>query len=360
MIASTSPVDDSGERGSRRGAPLPRLPCLKTDNCIRTSRRKQLFVAQENIRLYIEKFGVNNVGVLTITMPSECLSARKFQEKWHSFRTNVIGRIFRTGMWVRERQPRTGNWHSHAVVNVGRDIRSDFPFDQVNSRFYANVDPALRKIWKDLREKAVKYGFGRTELLPIKHNSSGCARYLTKYLTKALPSEKAFGEEQCRLFGIWGGVRFVYSNFDWVSNRIWRKRKLWLASTVQCDDVAGFNGLYGPRWLAVIREALCKVILPAEYYQMITREGYEWDDLGRRAYHENLARYPEFDSDDARCRQSVIDFHYAEGIIFGFAEEKAKRYAINRIKNAEGRKLDPQILLNLGQAIDRTKKNSSP
>src|SRR5882724_185886 len=129
--------------GCAASAALPRLPCLKADNCIRT-RRKQLFVAQENIRLYIEKFGANNVGVLTITTPSECLSARAFQERWHPFRTNVVSRIFPTGMWVRERQPRTGNWHAHSVVDLGWDIRTSFPFDQVGKGFYANVDRKLR------------------------------------------------------------------------------------------------------------------------------------------------------------------------------------------------------------------------
>lgn len=361
MIVCVAPADDSGERGLRREAPLPRLPCLKTDNCIRTSRRKQLFVAQENIRLYIEKFGVNNVGVLTITMPSECLSARAFQETWHSFRTNVLVRMFPSGMWVRERQSRTGNWHSHATVNLGCDVRTSFPFDQVQRGFYANVAPELRSKWKHLRDKAKAYGMGRTELLPVKQNSVGCARYLTKYLTKSLGSEKLFGEEQCRLFGVWGKVRFVYANFDWVSNRIFRKRKLWLARTVQCDDVAGFKGLYGPFWWSVIGEALMKVILPTEYYQIVTRDGYEWDNLGWQAYQEDLARYPDLDSDDARRRQSVIDFHYVEGTVFKFSPEKARRYAIKRLLSSElGRELDPQMVLDLEQAIERTKKNSSP
>jgi hypothetical protein len=343
-------------------ATAPALPSLQTDNCIRTSRRKQSFVAQENIRLYIEKFGVNNVGVLTITMPSECLSARKFQETWHSFRTNVIVRMFPTGMWVRERQPRTGNWHSHAVVDLGRDIRTHFPFDQVSARFYANVDSELRETWGRLREKAARYGFGRTELLPIKQNALGCARYLTKYLTKSFVSEKIFGEEQCRLFGVWGGVRFVHSSFDWTSNRIFRKRKLWLARTAGCDDVAGFNGLYGPRWWFVIGEELLKVILPTEYYQVLRNGVYEWDNLGWFAYQKDLGRYPNIESDGARRIQSLIDFHYAEGIIWKMPPERARRYAVNRVlKSQQGSEdLNRQTLLKLEAEIKRTKKNSSP
>ena len=362
MSAQQEPADNSKSAGCAAPAALPRLPCLKSDNCIRTSRRKQLFVAQENIRLYIEKFGENNVGVLTITTPSECLAAREFQKKWHSFRTNIVKKLFPNGMWIRERQSRTGNWHAHAVVNLGRDIKTGFPFDQVQRRFYANVDSELRRIWKQLRQKAEAYGFGRTELIPIKHSGRGCARYLTKYLSKSFVSEKILGEEQCRLFGIWGGVRFAYSQFEWVSNRIIRKRKAWLAATAGLKDFDGFRALYGPMWWFVIGEALMKVILPIEYYQVQNNGIHQWDELGWVAYQEDLGRYAELESDDARHRQSLFEFYFEEGKIFGFTSGRAATYAMNRIGllEREGRQLDPQIFLDLETAIERTERNSSP
>jgi hypothetical protein len=351
-------VDEVKSAGCGAAAPLPRLPCLKSDNCIRTSRRKQLFVAQENIRLYIERFGENNVGVLTITTPSSCLTAREFQAKWHSFRTNVITRLFRTGMWVRERQPRTGNWHSHAVVDLGWDVRTGFPFDEVKRGLYVNVQLRLRKVWKQLREKSKSHGFGRTELIPIKHGGNGCARYLTKYLGKAFVSEKILGEEKCRLFGVWGGVRFVHSDFDWVTNRIMRKRKEWLAKTAGLKDAEGFSALYGPRWWLVIGEALMKVVLPIEYYQIKRDNVHEWDELGWFAYQADLGRYGELCSDDARRRQSLFEFYSAEGKVFGFTPGRAATYAMNRIGylEREGRELDQQLFVDLTAAIDRTRK----
>lgn len=362
MIACAASGDDKAEPGLRRGAPPPGLPSLQSDNCIRTPRRKQLFVAQENIRIYIDKFGENNIGVLTITMPSECLEAREFQKKWHSFRTNVVKKLFKTGMWVRERQSRTGNWHSHAVVDLGRDVRTGFPFDEVRKRRYVNVDPGLRDIWKQLRQKAEVYGFGRTELLPIKHSGKGCARYLTKYLSKSFVSEKAIGEEQCRLFGVWGGVRFVYSQFDWVSNRIMRKRKAWLATTAGLKDFEGFRNLYGPFWWSVIGEALMNVIMPVEYYQVPNKGVYEWDELGWFAYQQDLGKYADLESDDARRRQSLFEFYCEEGKSFGYTPGKAASYAMNRIGFLERgiSEIDPQIFLDLEAAIERTKKNSSP
>jgi hypothetical protein len=173
--------------------------------CIVNGRYRSIFVAQENIRLYIWKYGEQNIGALTVTA-ADCLEAQEFQSKWHSY-LNALKKKFPTGMWTRERQPRSGNWHAHAAVNVGWDIKTDFPRDQVQRGFYANVDSRLRDLWRYLREKAASHGFGRVELLPLKYDGAACARYFTKYLAKSLGSEKCSGEEKCRLFGIW--VAFV-------------------------------------------------------------------------------------------------------------------------------------------------------
>ena len=182
MIACAVSDEGSGRPVPPAAAGGPAFPSLKKDNCIRNGRHRSVFTAQENIRLYIWKHGPEKIGFLTVTTPSECLELSAFQEKWHSYLTNVIRKTFPTGMWARERQPRSGNWHAHAVVNVGRDIWTGFPFDQVAKKFYANVDSELRKLWKHLRETAAAHGFGRTELLPLKHSGEACARYITDYL----------------------------------------------------------------------------------------------------------------------------------------------------------------------------------
>ena len=357
MITEQGSVDEAKSAGCGAVAPLPRLPCLKADNCIRTAGRKQLFVAQENIRLYIEKFGADNIGVLTITTPSECLSARDFQVKWHPFRTNVISRMFPTGMWVRERQPRTGNWHAHAVVDLGWDIRTSFPFDQVGKGFYANVDPRLRDVWKRLREKAARYNFGRTELLPIKSNGEGFAVYVTKYLGKALVSDKAEGEEKCKLFGIWGGVRFVYSRFDWVSNRILRRRKAWLAADSDCVSEDEFRAMFGPRWWRFLGPLLINVIMPKEYYQVRCGEGLSFDEVGWWHYQMDLQRFSEIQSVEDRITHSRFLLYCAHGMMLFGNRVEATQYAMRRIgyNIAETPAVDPQMWCELEAAIERTR-----
>jgi len=217
------------ERGLRRVATLPRLPCHKSSSLNRRTNRKSQFAAQQNMRGYVRRVGEDRIGVLTLTTADECRSLREFQRRWNSLMTNFIRRLWKSGVWVRERQMRTGNWHGHALVDVGFEIRQGFPFEEVARCNYGKVDRRVRDLWKQLREKAPRYGFGRMELLPIKSNSEWAIKYLTSYLGKALWSEKTVGEEKARLFGMWGCVRSAYSRFDWVSGRIVRRKKAWLA-----------------------------------------------------------------------------------------------------------------------------------
>ncbi|PYJ17612.1 MAG: hypothetical protein DME96_05445 [Verrucomicrobia bacterium] len=333
MIECAGAAEELGERGLRREAPLPRLPCLQSDNCIRTSRRKQLFVAQENLRLYIWKHGEQNIGSLTVTA-ADCLEAADFQSKWHSY-LNALKKIFATGMWTRERQPRSGNWHAHAGVNVGWDIKTDFPRDQVQRGFYANVDPRLRQVWRYLREKATSHGFGRVELLPLKYSGAACARYFTKYLAKSLSSEKCSGEEKCRLFGVWGGVRFAYGRFTFLRSRITQKRKQWLAEILELSDETKLGEALGARWWFHFGRALCEVIMPEDFYKVGPRANRHFDDLGLRALERDWAAWPGVPSEDLMMR-SQFNLFYDIGIrFFGRHSSQALDYALYVMEKRE-------------------------
>jgi hypothetical protein len=181
-----------------------------------------VIAARRNLSALVERVGVERVGVLTITTPDECLSSAEFQRRWHSFRTHALSKWLGPGMWVRERQPRTGNWHAHALVDVGFDIQTEFPFEDVKQGNYRNVKAELRRLWKRLREQAIRYGFGRTQLLPIDEQRGGvvaAVHYLTGYLSKSFSSEKLVGEEKSRLVGMWGlrGMDLAYPDHGAIS-----------------------------------------------------------------------------------------------------------------------------------------------
>jgi len=355
-------VGDSGERPDAVApATAPALPSLKKDNCISNGRYRSVFVAQENIRVFIWKAGEQNVGALTVTA-ADCLGVREFQEKWHSF-LNALKKELPCGMWTRERQPRSGNWHAHAAVNVGWNIKSDFPRDQVAKGFYANVNPRLRQLWRYLREKAASRGLGRVELLPLKYSGAACAKYFTKYLTKAVASEKNTGDEKCRLFGVWGGVRFVHSRFSFLSSRIVQKRKQWLAEALELEDSAQLRQVLGPHWWFHFGAALCEVIMPSGFYKVGPEHDRCWDTIGLKAYARDCAAWPGLPSTDSMNQSQFGLFRDIGGYLFGPHSREALQFAMNRMARltpVAPIELDPQLILTLEAAIERTRRNSSP
>ncbi len=184
------------------------------------------------------------------------------------FLHGFVRKQFPSGMWTRERQPRSGNWHAHCVVAIGRDIQTGFPVREVERADYRNVQPWIRELWKRLRQGASRYGFGRVSLLPIKKSGPAAARYFVKYLAKANNSIKSVGEERCRLFGAWGTRRWCYARFSWVSGRIFRKRLAWCTWALGVSDCQDIGDLLGRSWWSRLRVPLLAVVLPPEYYQV--------------------------------------------------------------------------------------------
>lgn len=347
-------MEDNGERPDAvASATAPALPSLKKDNCITNGRYRSVFVARENIQLFIWKTGERNVGALTVTA-ADCLEVREFQDKWHSY-LNALRKELPTGMWTRERQPRSGNWHAHAAVNVGWDIKSDFPREQVAKGFYANVNPKLRALWKYLREKASTHGFGRVELLPLKYSGAACAKYFTKYLTKAVASEKAVGDEKCRLFGVWGGARFVYGRFSFLSSRIVQKRKQWLAEALELHDAAQLRQVLGRHWWFHFGSVLLDVVMPIEFYQVGAAENRRLDEIGMRALARDWATQPGAPSDDMMLRSQFNLFHDIGRYIYKSRRE-AMQFAMSRVARPEPKPwstIDPQLTWNIGGCSQR-------
>jgi hypothetical protein len=331
-------VSDSSSGEENRalaGAPAPAAPFprLEEDNCNRKHSRKGRFSAEMNILGYIREHGENNVAELVVTA-SDCLSVKEFQKKWHSFLTGFLKKRFPSGMWTRERQPRSGNWHAHCAVNLGRDIKTGFPIAEVEAGEYRNVQAWIRALWKELREGADCYGFGRISLLPIKKSGPVAAKYFVKYLAKSHGSVKSDGEERCRLFGTWGTKRWCYARFSWVSNRIFRKRLTWYAKEAGLEDVTDIRRLLGEDWWFCLREPLLRVVMPEEYYQVWDRdsETYRWDELGFRARCEDLCRYPHVPTDYRRERLSRFLFYMEVAKSWGMDAKRARVFARRQLE----------------------------
>lgn len=240
------------------------LPCLNSNNCIEienslenkekqfpvnaekfiksnenlnefsTSHKKSASALEMNVHQFIEAFGIDYVGFLTLTFADDVQDVKEASRRFHSLRTNFLKRHFEHYICVYERM-KSGRIHFHLIVNTRQNIRNGLNFRQIQAKNYSSANKALRQLWVLLRENMGKYGFGRSELLPVKTNSKGLARYVAKYIAKhidsRLPEDKGYRLIRTTIDKkhLW---KMANSNFSFVSagSRKWREQlRKWIS-----------------------------------------------------------------------------------------------------------------------------------
>lgn len=213
-----------------------------------TSQRKAAFALSENIAHLVRVHGVGRIGFLTLTFPDNCKDWREAQRRFNSLCSHYLRGRF--GDWVVCVEPqKRGAIHYHLVVVVGEDIRSGIDFEALAKRDYRSASPYLRSIWRDLRKHLPKYGFGRSELLPVKSTGDGIARYVGKYLDKGC-AYRGDAFKGARMVRYSQGWRAVSPRFSWTSDgaRNWRKLVGDLVSLVGGDDLSALSNRFGKSW----------------------------------------------------------------------------------------------------------------
>ena len=221
--------------------------------------RKRAFALGENCRYFIEKHGIERIGFLTLTFLAMIVDPKEAQAMFNSLATGVLRPMF--GDYVRviepHRKKRRGAIHYHLLVACPCDIRTGFDFDAIRRRDYRSASPGLRSIWARLRNRLPGYGFGRSELLPIKSTAEGAARYVGKYLGKSR-SIRAGDTDGVS----WKGVRTVQYSQGWrpVSLRFawwegkeggardWRDLCDAIGRRLEVDETEGLASVLGKRW----------------------------------------------------------------------------------------------------------------
>ncbi|WP_425437510.1 rolling circle replication-associated protein [Neisseria iguanae] len=214
-----------------------------------TSYKKSSTALEMNVHQFISTFGLDKVGFLTLTFADDVQSVEEAQRRFHSLRTNFLKKHFEHYICVYERTKR-GRIHFHLIVNTLQNIRRGLDFQKISSGDYRSANPALRQLWKLLRENVHKYGFGRTELLPVKTNSKGLARYVAKYIAKhinsRLPEDKGYRLIRTTIDkkSLW---KIANSNFAFVSkgSKEWRKKLQTWVNQVESylNEYASYNGM---------------------------------------------------------------------------------------------------------------------
>lgn len=201
-----------------------------------------------------QKWGLCFLGFLTLTFADHVTDIREAQRRFKSFQTGILHDRYAAHIWVMERC-KSGRIHFHLLVVLQADIRTGFDFDAVKNDDYKSANPAIRSEWTFLRKTAKKYGFGRTELLPIKSTAEGIARYVGKYIGKHMKARKE-EDKGARLVGYSNSGRMATTRFTWTTPRAaaWRY-KVGLFASMVCQThgypVPSFRALkacLGPRW----------------------------------------------------------------------------------------------------------------
>lgn len=224
VAPSETPARAAADARAARAAAA--LPCLNTINCngggkkgdlsgLSAGHRKTAFALEQNVFLLVLRHGLERIGFLTLTFARQVVAFKVAQKTLHSLVTGVIKPRYAEFITVMERQ-NSRRIHYHLLVPVAADIRTGFDFAAVERGDYRSAGDYLRREWRFWRVTAPKYGFGRTELMPIRKTAEGVAKYVGKYIGKhigqRLPEDKG-----ARLVRYAKGTNVFGTRFSWVS-----------------------------------------------------------------------------------------------------------------------------------------------
>ena len=105
---------------------------------------------------------------------------------------------------------------------------------------------------------------------------------------------------------------------------------MWYAKQVDLGDVGSVRRLLGEDWWFRLREPSLRVVLPEPCYQVWDweSESYVWDEIGFRAYCEDLRRYPHVPTEYRRRRRVSWFLFYVEvGKSWGMKPKRAWMHA---------------------------------
>lgn len=282
-VGGLRPKDARGAPARQRGGcpcgcgAIAPLPCLRINNSnggVPTAPQtaamptaavlKAEFIVKQNLLAMLGRYGLEQIGFLTLTFADDVQDHKEASKRFNSLSTGVLNERYVEWIRVSERQ-KSGRWHFHLVVVCRHDVRRGIDFAAIARRDYQTANPALRSEWAFWRKTAKRYGFGRTELLPVKKTGKALAHYVAKYISKGFAYRRP-EDKGMRLVGYSRKARVVGSRFSFYSLKsfLWRqKAAAWAASVYQSYrhtalagghvPVAPFTSedmptLFGKRW----------------------------------------------------------------------------------------------------------------
>ena len=286
---------NSGAVGAEEGAGcpalagLPPLPCLGSNNSTGTPQKQPVpengkppsvpvaksaykteFCLKENIRLAVEKYGIEHLGFFTVTFAKPVYSAKTAQRHLNSLLTHVIRSRYGNRYIIVFERHESGAIHFHFVVYVEKDIRTGFDWDLARQAYEAQKQrnfalagrlwtaaaekaenrDFLRGEWKFWREARKRYRWlGRCELLPIRSTAEAVSRYTGGYIAKHMQNRRE-EDKGVRLVRYGKGMHWARSRLAFNSPRVWlwcEKLKMFALQN-GCGSLEALKRKFGKRW----------------------------------------------------------------------------------------------------------------
>ncbi|MBC9305906.1 phasyl DNA replicon protein arp [Escherichia coli] len=218
-----------------------------------TNLKKSASALAWNVQYFVDTYGLSNVGFLTLTFRDHVTDPKEAQRRFNSLKTHILSNRYRA--YIRVMEPmKSGRIHYHLLVALHSDIRTGFDFPAVYRQDYSSANKAIRSEWSFWRKTAPKYGFGRTELMPVRSNSEGIGRYVGKYISKGIES-RTEQFKGVRLVEYSRKAKIASTRFQFVSDGSYEwRRKLsifvhYIADNMGCKPTFdGLRRVLGSRW----------------------------------------------------------------------------------------------------------------
>ena len=231
-----------------------------------TQHRKSAFVLKSSVEKLAADHGIEHLGFLTLTFAEHITCPREAQKRLNSLLSHVIKPRYREYVGVMERQ-KSGRIHYHLLIVLSCDIRTGFDWSQVSQGDYSSAGSELRREWSYWRKTAKAYRFGRTELLPVKSDIEAMAKYVGKYIGKAIEARSP-EDKGVRLVRYSRGARAGTTRFQFHSegSSEWRRKVATFAALVQMkypderiSELHDLSRVLGKRWAYYHRETIISI-----------------------------------------------------------------------------------------------------
>lgn len=292
----TADLGGSNSEAGEAGGDTP-LPCQNSHNSITgttqppefsPSARRTAYALQANVKGFVERHGIERVGFLTLTFAEHILDPKESQRRQNSLSTNVLRKRYVEHLRVFERQ-KSGRIHYHLLVALHDDIRTGCDFEAFARGEYRSAPAALRAEWSFWRRTAKEYGFGRTELLPVRSSTEAIGRYVGKYIGKHLEARES-RDKGVRLV-TYSCAKVANTRFAWISPgaATWRRHLgAWITmlhevGAIRHPTMAAVADRFGPRWAYHWKDCILSTPIEPTEAELLgvtnarTLDGYEAD-----------------------------------------------------------------------------------